>query len=174
MQSLSSATPEGQPAILQNELYWQSIAAMETNSSNSLQFDSHRPLVRDQWHLINSGQEVGNPDFQAIFGVPGEDINVAPVWNKGFTGDGVVVAVIDTASKPIIPTWQTIFTQHFNSMHSMAAPMQHRRPTVDPVPITRFVANAHGTAVAGLIGAIADNGIGGTGVAPGVDLCRSD
>ena len=41
-----------------------------------------KPYTDDQWHSINTGQEVGNPDFQPIFGVPGEDINVSRVWNQ--------------------------------------------------------------------------------------------
>ena len=41
---------------------------------------SSDPLVGNQWHLINTGQQVGNGTLQPIYGVAGEDINVAPVW----------------------------------------------------------------------------------------------
>ena len=130
------------------------------------------PLVPNQWHLINTGQEVGNPDFQSIFGVPGEDINVAPAWNLGYTGEGVVVAVIDSGV-------QTDHPDLIDNLHPtlMLDPLDM---DTDPNPEPDFfdpeqerlrvLTNAHGTAVAGLIGATADNGIGGTGVAPGATL----
>ena len=76
--SYSSNTLEGQLAILEREYLR---ALQQQNDGNTLlQVNSvpTDPLVTpEQWHLINSGQQVGNPDFQVIFGTPGEDINVA-------------------------------------------------------------------------------------------------
>jgi subtilisin-like proprotein convertase family protein len=45
------------------------------------------PLVGDQWHLYNTGQETGM--------VAGEDANVFPAWALGYDGTGVVVASVD-------------------------------------------------------------------------------
>ncbi len=161
VQSISSATPAGQAAILQNEIAWQSLIAANFGdrelSSRSIPTD---PLLPNQWHLINSGQEVGNPDFQQIFAIPSEDINVAPVWNQGFTGEGVVVAVIDSGVQTIHPDLED------NISPTLQLNAQTGGNNGNPL----FLDDAHGTAVAGLIGAIADNGIGGAGVAPGVVL----
>lgn len=153
--SYSSATLEGQLAILQNELMW---AALANNgnfdweaAARSIPTD---PLLNLQWHLINSGQSVGNPDFQPIFAVPGEDINVGPVWNQNIKGNGVVVGVYELGA------FQTTHPDLIGNVD----------------PLLRFLGTGntglsdHATAVAGLIGASADNGIGGTGVAPGVTL----
>ncbi len=170
VQSYSSATEAGQTQILLNELYWQSVissgqfASADSEGSN---FDFAQsiptdPLSGNQWFLINVEQEVGNPDFQAIFGRAGEDINVAPVWLDGLTGAGVTVAVIDTG----------VQVDHPDLIDNISSTLQLNTATGanDGNPFSLlFAPDAHGTAVAGLIGA-ADNGIGGTGVAPGVTL----
>src|SRR5690606_14779921 len=80
-QTYSSATEDGALQIWLNELYWQSLIEQSAGVSQytTLAIPTD-PLLGRQWHLINSGQEVGQPDWQPIYGVPGEDINVAPVW----------------------------------------------------------------------------------------------
>ena len=101
------------------------------------------PLFEDQWHLLNTGQDVGNPnDPQHLFGVAGEDINVVPVWNLGYTGDGVLVAVIDTGVQLDHPdlTGNIHPTLRFNAITGT----NNASPSLfDPV-------GGHGTAVAGL------------------------
>ncbi len=153
--SLSSNTTSGLLSILQNELNWQSLqntgATSAASASRSIPSD---PLLNDQWHLINTGQQVGSPDFQTIFAIPGEDINVASVWNQNIFGEGVVVGVFETGG-------------FFETTH----------PDLDDNtdPLLSYDAGGstgvsrHATSVAGLIGAEANN-IGGTGVAPGVTL----
>jgi len=172
VQSFSSATPEGQLAILQRELerYAQETGVTPTiYVTNSIPSD---PLLVDQWHLINSGQQVGNPDFQDIFAVPGEDINVAPVWNLGVTGDGVVVAVIDSGvefthidlADNIDPTFQL-------DALTGDADASPEPDFLDPnTGVFRIFINAHGTSVGGIIGAESDNDVGGTGIAHGAQL----
>jgi len=174
MGSYSSDTPEGQMEILLRELYWQSLVANANTQNTTVSAQSRSvptdPLLAYQWHLINSGQQVGNPDYQAIYGVAGEDINVAPAWNMGYTGAGVTVGVIDSGIQMNHPDlaanintalgWD--FLQNFGNGAAGGNPQANvllRDPSI-----------AHGTAVAGLIGAVANNGIGGTGVAPGVSL----
>ena len=153
--SFSSNTPEGQLQILQNELYWQSLSNSVGNTtgttSRSIPTD---PLVADQWHLINVGQQVGSPEFQDIFGIPGEDSGVAGAWELGYSGDGVLVGVYEP-------------TGFFQTTHPDLA--------ANADPLLAFnggstTESGHPTAVAGIIGAVADNDIGGTGVAPGVQL----
>ncbi len=159
VQSFSSNTLEGQQQILLNELYWQSLsegASLSNIAQLSIPTD---PLSADQWFLINTGQEVGNPDFQAIFGKAGEDINVAPVWNQGLTGAGVTVAVVDS----------TLQIDHPDLAANVSSTLGFNVFTGATGPASGF-SSPHGTSVAGLIGAVADNGLGGSGVAPGVTL----
>jgi subtilisin family serine protease len=163
--SLSNDTAEGAAAIWQRELDW---AAMQYASAGStpMQVSSYAlptdPLFTSQWHLLNTGQEVGNPDFQHLFGVAGEDINVVEAWNRGYTGEGVTVAVIDNGVQLIHPDLIPNLhpTLRFNAINLGN----------NPNPTLLDLAPYHGTAVAGLIGAAANNGIGGVGVAPGVQL----
>ncbi len=150
-QSYSSATPEGQAAILQQELYralLQSTSAT-TYGPRSIPTD---PLLNNQWHLINSGQQVGNPDFQAIFATAGEDINVAGVWNQDIYGNGVIVGVFEPGG--------SFQTNHPDLAGNLDELLGYGGGS----------AEAHGTAVAGLIAALSSNGQGGTGVAPGATL----
>ncbi len=158
--SLSSNTAEGALQILLNELNWASLVEASTQSSIASFSIPTDPLLGDQWHLINIGQEVGNPDFQAIFGIPGEDINVAPVFNNtSLTGAGVTVAVIDSALQ----------FDHPDLAANVSATLGLSTFTGTTGPALGTSA-PHGTAVAGLIGAVANNGLGGSGIAPGVTL----
>lgn len=161
--SLSSDTPEGYLAILQNELFWQSLSSEggKVNNYGTLAIPTD-PLLSRQWHLINSGQEVGNPDFQPIFGVPGEDINVAGAWNMGYTGQGVVVAVVDSGV-------QTIHPDLAANIHPVLG-LDALDGNGNGNPNVSDPGNAHGTAVAGIIGAVANNGIGGAGIASGAQI----
>ena len=164
MQSYSSSTLEGYLQILQQEMYWQSLAAGNSAQAAAQAFSIPTdPLVAQQWHLVNSGQQVGNPDYQAIYGVAGEDLNVAPVWNMGYTGAGVTVAVIDSGVQLNHPDLAANISSTLGlDALSQVGDGSPRRDQFEPV--------WHGTAVAGIIGAVANNGIGGAGVAPGVTL----
>lgn len=163
--NLSSDTSEGATLILLNEMQWQALIAANASanasvaSTNSIPTD---PLLGQQWHLVNTGQRVSNPDVQPIYGIAGQDINVAPVWSEGIFGNGVVVAVIDSGVQTSHPDLAANIdlTRQFDPLEG----------DTNANPNLANPANAHGTAVAGLIGAIANNGIGGTGVAPGVTL----
>ena len=107
------------------------------------------PLFRYQWFLENTGQRGG-----AI----GSDIDVLPVW-ADYTGKGVRVAIVDdgvqllhpdlVANMDLAESWDTVT----NTQGGGPGPGQN-----------------HGTAVAGLVGEVANNGIGGSGVAPDATL----
>jgi subtilisin family serine protease len=168
VQSYSSSTADGAAEILARELYWQTLQSQTISQQQvatlSLQNGSLTdPFFANQWHLSNTGQQVGNPDFQVIFGKPGEDINVLPVWAKGYTGQGVVVAVIDSGVQLNHPD----LAANISPTLRLDAILNTNNPS-PRVDLT--VPQAHGTAVAGIIAALADNGIGGVGIAPGATI----
>ncbi len=151
--SYSSSTAEGALAIWTRELEQYAAQSNATTTYTPLAIPTD-PLVSDQWHLINVGQQVGQPDFQNIFGIPGEDINVAPVWNAGITGEGVRVGVFEVGG---------VFQVTHPDLASNVDPdLSFLSPGAPD--------DAHATSVAGIIGAVAENGLGGTGVAHGATL----
>ena len=105
------------------------------------------PLYGCQWHLKNTGQD-GH-------GTPGEDINVERVWEEGYEGEGVHVAVVDGG----------VYLRH-RDLEDNASVRLSVDYTATPSG-EQFIPSAnHGTSVAGIIAARGDNGIGVRGVAP--------
>ena len=102
------------------------------------------PNIGSQWHLLNTGQ---------FGGTPGIDINVTRAWDD-YSGQGVRVGVVDDGveytHEDLLGTYDTTTDWDPASNDSNAFPGSSDR---------------HGTAVAGLIGADNDNGLGGVGVA---------
>ena len=101
------------------------------------------PMLGQQWHLADTAA--------------GAD--VAPVW-RDYAGRGVRVGVIDDGFQhthaDLAGRYRTDLDHDFVAKDSDAAP--------------ELSSNNHGTAVAGVIAAQADNGHGGAGVAWGADL----
>jgi len=104
------------------------------------------PYFSQQWHLLNTGQSGG---------CSGDDLNLQSVSEQG---QDVVIAIVDDGvelSHPDLLTRTLAQTAyHYDYLLNDASP----------------VAGEHGTAVAGLAAATADNGIGVRGVAPLTDL----
>lgn len=98
------------------------------------------PLYDEQWHFSLIG-------------------DIETIWNE-FDGSGVTVVVYDDG---IEYTHEDLAGNYDASMH-----FTYNGVTYDPMPISPD--SGHGTSCAGLIGAVSDNGLGGTGVAPGVTL----
>lgn len=166
-----SNTPEGAAMILLDEMRWIQMAAASGKGINTNYATSsvpNDPLFNAQWHLLNTGQAVGNPDLQDLFGVAGEDINVLPAWNqvdsqgRPIDGTGITVAVIDTGVQLFHPDLAANIspTLRFNSVDG----------TNIVSPNLAYNAGGHGTSVAGIIAAVGNNGEGGAGVAPGATI----
>lgn len=115
------------------------------------------PLVRYQWHLVNTGQR-GDPQG-TVHAMPGVDINVAPAWKRGIDGKGVTVAVVDGG----------IELEHEDLRANIVPQLSHNYRTGGSDPTPPDFADDHGTAVAGIIAA-ARNEVGGVGVAPAARL----
>ena len=120
------------------------------------------PLFAQQWALRNTGQTA----FAAAGGVAGEDLNMAQTLAGGPTGAGVQVAVVDSGLEICHPDLaanvEPGLSYNFNHPYWFGAQAD------DPFPPT--VLGDHGTNVAGLIAAAANNGVGGRGVAPAARL----
>ena len=97
----------------------------------------------EQWHLENTAQTTN--------AVADEDVRAVGAWNKGYTGTGVVVGVVDDGLE----------LGHAD-LAANIVPGSYDFYDDDTDP-TR---NLHGTSVAGLIGARGGNTIGVVGVAP--------
>ncbi len=121
------------------------------------------PLVFQQWGVLNSGQN-GFADTAGVAntgGALGTDVNANPVYSTyGHTGYGVTVAVVDSgleiAHEDLKPN--VVPNGSWNFINNTTDPTNAIATTGD-----------HGTMVSGLI-AMAKNGIGGMGVAPGAQL----
>ena len=129
------------------------------------------PLLVQQWHLDNTGQT----GYAETGGVTGEDLQMDDVLDDGPTGDGVTVAVVDTGMEICHPDLKDSVEEgasfHFDAFDATTDPefaWGYRMDASDPFNFDST--GGHGTSVAGLIAATADNSIGGRGVAPGVRL----
>jgi subtilisin family serine protease len=123
------------------------------------------PNLLYQWHLDNVGQvaNVGS-NLQNIYGTPGLDVNVLPVWDRGITGAGIYVAVVDTG----------VQYTHPDLAANLSAGLQYAFNAItgstNANPQGTSADAAHGTAVAGLIAAVANNNQGGAGIAYGATI----
>jgi subtilisin family serine protease len=113
------------------------------------------PLYKYQWHLANTGQE----SFASAGGPVGADMNVSEVIAAGYSGQGVVVALVDTG----------VEIAHEDLVDNVVAG-SYDFVEGDTDPTRQGSGADHGTAVAGIIGARGWNRIGPRGVAPKVSL----
>ncbi|MDB5970662.1 MAG: Subtilase family protein [Hydrocarboniphaga sp.] len=120
-------------------------------------FTPNDPLFPQQWGLQNTGQANFVSGGQA--GVPGADLNMVNAWdgsnNRTPTRVGstaVIVAVIDDG----------VETRHEDLAANIVAGYDFKDNDDDPNPSSDE--DTHGTAVAGCIGAVGNNGLGVAGV----------
>ena len=107
-------------------------------------FNSNDPLFSQQYYLKNTGQNSGTT---------GIDIKAEQAWTIS-TGANVRVAVVDQGVDLTHPDLQAHLLQGFDASGT----------NLDGAPV--WSTDNHGTACAGIIGAIQDNGEGISGVAP--------
>src|SRR5688572_4682791 len=102
------------------------------------------PLFDTQWALRNVGQSICGADILSGF-----DLDLVEAWDITFGAAAETVAVVDTG---LDTTHEEFSGGHYGLRPGTTS-------DVDP--------DRHGTLVAGVIAARANNGVGGTGVAPG-------
>lgn len=118
-------------------------------------------LFNEQWHIMNQGQ---NPFSVAKSPVKGIDLNVIPAWhlkdskNNLISGKNVKVAVYDV---------RIDFKHEDLKAHKYPPSLSRSYINADLslTDLKKYDVLAHGTAVAGIIGAVANNGVGGRGIA---------
>lgn len=111
----------------------------------------HNPLFEGQYYLCNTGQGGGTP---------GMDINVVPAWDMVGGSPNITVAVIDTGCD----------TSHPDLAANMLSGYTVGGFAGNGTPVNvNSSKKAHGTACAGIVGAI-NNNIGVRGVASGVKI----
>ena len=114
-----------------------------------------------QWALRNTGQTIqtGSPflyqgDVSSVSGIPGADMNVSEAWDFTTGSPSITIGIIDSGIDSLHPDLQA--SGHlvsgydaFNDVNGSAVDYSN-----------------HGTSVAGIIGAVRNNGIGISGIAP--------
>jgi subtilisin-like proprotein convertase family protein len=153
------APPTGQHCTVTNGSGTSSTDVSNVAVSCSLGFSvatEADPLVLQQWHLKNTGQNA----FSDNVGIAGFDINVDPVYSAfGYEGVGVITAVVDTGLE----------IAHEDLSVNVVPGGSYNFNTGSNDPTSTATDGDHGTAVAGLI-AMARNSTGGIGVAPAAKL----
>ncbi len=118
-------------------------------SSNVIASD---PLYEQQWHLKNTGQK----SFSKNAGIAGNDMAVEPAHQQGARGQNIQVSVLDTG----------VQIDHVD-LKDNVVPGSKNLKDGSSYPVDN---HGHGTAVAGLIGAVGWNDEGVRGVAPEVGI----
>lgn len=127
-----------------------------TGSGNNGNQNLGDPLRVFQWHIENTGQSA----FSTSGGTVGEDIGLS--FSSPHKGSGILVAVSDNG---VQITHEDLSFNALDGTHKnyfLSSPYSG-----DPSPSDD---DAHGTAVAGIILATAENGKGGRGIAPNASL----
>ena len=115
------------------------------------------PLLANQWHLQNTGQNGGTS---------GEDTRARLAWATT-KGAGIRVAVVDDGVEIVHPDLAPNVVAGASFSYRSG-----NRGSVYPVPCTAD--DDHGTSVAGIVLARDDNALGGAGVAPRAWLVAYD
>jgi len=123
------------------------------------------PNFNSQWALKNTGQllQTGSSfsafgDASTVSGIPGSDMNVTGAWDFTTGSEEIKIGVIDTGIDSLHPDFQQpghllCGYDAFNNINSVPTDL-----------------GDHGTSTAGLIGAVMNNSIGISGVAPNCKL----
>ena len=120
------------------------------------------PLFAEQWHLGNTGQT----GFSDRAGVAGADLRMTGAIASNRNGAGVKLAVVDTGLETCHPDLAA------NAAAGGSFHFGYSRTAGGSAfdPFNFGVLGDHGTSVAGVAAAVANNGLGGRGVAPAVTV----
>ena len=122
------------------------------NQVFTLDATTNDPNFNRQWGIENLG---GPLNYN---GTIGADMEVVPAWNYA-KGLGVKVAILDSGVDTLHPDLMPNLLPGFDA-YADSLSDTHGYPTPN------FSSDGHGTACAGIVGAVQDNAIGTTGIAP--------
>ena len=111
------------------------------------------PFYKNQWYIGQSNNGAGG------------NINVTSVWEQGIKGQGVIVSVVDDG----LEINHEDLAANIEPGKSLNYRFSEVRAENDPTPLPGS-GDYHGTAVAGIIGSVGFNEVGGRGVAPHVSM----
>ncbi len=114
-----------------------------------------RPGYYGQWHLLNQ-----MPVTEVNAGL---DANVWGAWQRGLTGQGVVISILDDGTQGNHPELLSKFRNEFSWDYAMSLGANNAQAFRGMPQIPE---DNHGTSVAGVAAALGGNGIGVTGAAP--------
>ncbi|MEM6329948.1 MAG: S8 family serine peptidase, partial [Planctomycetota bacterium] len=146
---------------------------LEDRHMMSADFVPNDPYFSFQWPLLNTGGvNIGDQRLQDVRGVAGEDINVIPAWQffleddqgntliDGLSGAGIQIAVVSTGIQTDHPDLVANISDTL-AYDAVSRQDLFSTPNAGSAALG-IAADARGTAIAGLIGAAAnDEGIVG-------------
>ena len=109
------------------------------------------------WAFKNTGQTVNTGTFTPNSGTSGDDMNIEPAWDRITDCSSVVVAVLDSG---VNYNHEDLAANMWNGGSSLP---NHGHDFVDNDD-DPMDPNGHGTHLAGVIGAVGNNGTGTVGV----------
>uniref|UniRef100_A0A8C1XRP7 Furin (paired basic amino acid cleaving enzyme) a n=1 Tax=Cyprinus carpio TaxID=7962 RepID=A0A8C1XRP7_CYPCA len=122
---------------------WVEQQVVKQRKKRDIYYEPADPKFAQQWYLYNEDRR---------------DLNVKEAWKQGFTGQGVVVSILDDG----------IEKNHPDLIQNYDPDASYDVNDGDPDPQPRYTQlndNRHGTRCAGEVAAVANNGICGVGVA---------
>lgn len=129
------------------------------------------PLFRYQWHLHSSGTVVSNTNNIAT--IVGNDIGILDVYHYQLgNGNSTIIQVVDTGVERIHEDLNIDMTRSVNAVTGGNDPTATQ--TVSKTDLYAPFVVGHGTAVAGIIAARANNGKGVRGVVPNAVIAGSN
>lgn len=141
---VTCVTPEGSEGAVDVVVSTWGGTATASGAYTYTVFDPDDSLFGNQWHLENTAQY--------SLSSAGEDANVRPAWDLGYTGRGTRLAIVDDGLE--------LLHQDLSANVVSGESWDYGGDDSDPT------VNEHGTSVAGVAAAVGGNGLGVTGAAP--------
>ncbi|KAJ8247497.1 hypothetical protein GJAV_G00247080 [Gymnothorax javanicus] len=125
------------------QVLWAEQQVVKRRKKRDIYTEPSDPKFSQQWYLLNPSRR---------------DLNAKEAWDQGYTGQGVVVSILDDGIEKNHPD--------LVSNYDPKASHDVNDGDSDPQPrYTQLNDNRHGTRCAGEVAAVANNGICGVGVA---------
>ncbi|MBU6412914.1 MAG: S8 family serine peptidase [Planctomycetes bacterium] len=148
------------------------IVGIEPNSLYRTEAVPNDPLYPQEWQLSNTGQDV-----QGVTGTVGADISAEAAWDTAVGSRSVIIGVIDTGVQVNHPDLAANIWRNPGEIVGNGID-DDGNGYIDDITGYDFGeldnnpddTQGHGTAVAGTIGAVGNNGVGVTGVAWNVSI----